>query len=83
MVERKDWKEFRETGLLWWINRTLHLFGWAIVFDFDKETGELNEVYPAKCSFRGFDYDSEDRGFQNVTQYLEDNISKLKEDLDK
>lgn len=26
MVERRSWEEFRESGLLWWVNRTLHLF---------------------------------------------------------
>jgi len=33
MVKKKTWKEFRETGLLWWINMVLHTFGWAIVID--------------------------------------------------
>ena len=54
MVTRKDWEEFRSSGLLWFINRTLHLFGWAIVFDYDDKTKELKEVYPARCKFRGF-----------------------------
>ena len=27
----RTWKEFLDNGLLWWINRGLHLFGWAIV----------------------------------------------------
>jgi len=29
MLTRKTGKEFRESGLLWFINSTLHLFGWA------------------------------------------------------
>jgi hypothetical protein len=23
------WREFADAGLFWWINRGLHLFGWA------------------------------------------------------
>ena len=36
MVDKRDWSEFRNSGLLWWINTMLHTFGWAIVFEFDK-----------------------------------------------
>ena len=27
IVNEKEWKEFRESGLLWFINQTLHVFG--------------------------------------------------------
>lgn len=59
MVERKSWNEFRNCGLLWWINMILHTFGWAIVVnfkDYNKETkdGIITEVYPAMVKFRGF-----------------------------
>lgn len=30
-INRKTWEEFRESGMLWWVNRMLHLLGWAIV----------------------------------------------------
>ncbi|WP_207733339.1 hypothetical protein [[Clostridium] symbiosum] len=33
MIERKSWEEFRNAGLLWWINMILHTFGWAITVD--------------------------------------------------
>ena len=26
MIKKKTWKEFTDTGLLWLINQTLHLF---------------------------------------------------------
>lgn len=29
-MERKTWNEFREAGMLWWINRILHTFGQAV-----------------------------------------------------
>lgn len=51
MVEEKSWEEFRESGLLWLINTTLHVFGWAIVFEIYKIGDDTNtRVYPARVS---------------------------------
>ena len=75
-----SWQEFRDTGLLWWINRSLHLFGWAIFVNVDKD-GNAISAYPAKCKFRGFDTESETEGFTTLTQYLKENSEDLLEDL--
>lgn len=75
MVEKKSWKEFRDSGLLWWINQTLHLFGWALVYNF--EDGEITEVYPARVKFRGFDEKSNTNGYIKVSEYLKENIDDL------
>lgn len=77
MVTKKTWQEFRNTGLLWWINRTLHLFGWAIAFSFDDDTGELIEVYPVRCKFRGFGQEADDEGYTQVSEYLSENAVAL------
>jgi hypothetical protein len=79
MIERKSWEEFRASGLLWWINRTLHLFGWAIVVGIESD-GEVFEVYPARVRFRGFDTDSEIKGFIALTDHLGENIKALQEE---
>ena len=76
MVTKKSWQEFREAGLLWWINTTLHMFGWSIVFDFDDDNN-LKEVYPARVKFRGFDNAQVTEGYQKVSKYLESNIEEL------
>lgn len=78
MVEKKTWQEFRESGMLWFANRILHMFGWAIVFEFDKN--ELTEVYPARVKFRGFDHKVEESGFIKVTRFMKENIEKLLEE---
>lgn len=52
MVNKISWQEFRDSGMLWWINMILHTFGLAIVFDM--EDGEIKEVYPARVKYRGF-----------------------------
>lgn len=78
MIVKKDWNEFRDIGLLWFINRLLHLFGWAICVDYeDVEKKIIKEVYPARCKFRGFEEKDETEGFIKVTQYLKDNINEL------
>jgi len=79
MIERKTWGEFRDLGLLWFINRTLHLFGWALVFDYD-ENKVLKEVYPTRCKFRGFSEKNESEGFIKVTKYLKENIEILEKE---
>jgi len=85
MVEKRTWQEFRESGLLWWVNRILHTFGWAIVVDFDKydketDCGEVKEVYPARVKFRGFDESSETEGFKKVSKYLKNNIEVIEKE---
>ena len=77
---KKTWNEFRSTGLLWWVNRTLHLFGWAIVFDFEKDKKTIKEVFPARCKFRGFGVKNEEEGFIKLTKYLKKNVDRLEKD---
>jgi hypothetical protein len=76
MVERKTWKEFQDAKLLWWINRLLHTFGWAIVFEVETD-GEVTDVYPARVKFRGFGVQSETDGFVGLTTYLESTMKDL------
>lgn len=52
MNKRMKWEQFQDAGLLWWVNRILHLFGWSIIFK--QDGGELIEVYPVRTSYRGF-----------------------------
>lgn len=74
-IEKKTWSEFRETGLVWFINSILHLFGWAIVLRVDK--GEILEVYPARVTFRGFSEDVTSEGYRKVTKWFTENAEDL------
>ena len=81
-VTKKTWNEFRKTGLLLLVNQFLHLFGWAIVFDFEtfnkkKDTGKIKEVYPARVKFRGFDPVTVGKSYIKITNYLKKNVDKL------
>lgn len=70
MVEKRSWREFQEIGLLWWMNRILHTFGWVIVFD-----PSTNTAYPSKTEWRGFDEKTELKGFEKINS----NFIKIEE----
>ena len=76
MVDKRDWLEFRDSGLLWWINTMLHTFGWAIVFEFD-DNKNITNVYPARVKFRGFGDKQVEEGYQKVSKYMMDNADEL------
>jgi len=85
MVKKKTWKEFRDSGLLWWINMILHTLGWAIVFDYsdydkEKNDGTIKEVYPARVKFRGFDEKSNTEGYQRISKYIKKNAKQLEKE---
>lgn len=75
-VEKKSWREFQMTGLMWWINTMLHTFGWAICYDVNKE-GEIQGVYPARVKYRGFSQELIEQGYTAVTKYMKDNAAAL------
>ena len=80
MIDMRTWSEFKESGLLWFVNSILHLFGWAIVVEISEEGNETT-AYPARVSFRGFSESVTDDGYRLVTDYLKQNIDELVEDF--
>lgn len=73
--QNNKWQKFCDSGLMWWINRQLHLFGWAIYRDLD-EQGNIISIYPDQCDYKGFTEELEEKGFSKLTNYLVNNISK-------
>lgn len=76
MVNKKEWAEFRKTGLLLFINFILHVFGWALVYEIG-ENEEILSVYPARVKFRGFDSEHISESYVKITEHLKDNIEFL------
>lgn len=76
MITKKTWEEFRNIGMLWWINMILHTFGWAIVVDVEDDGG-ISNVYPARVKFRGFGEQNNTEGYIKVSQYMENNAKEL------
>lgn len=64
-----DWEAFRATKLLWFTNRLLHVFGWAIIYSYD-DNNKLLSVWPQRVGFRGFTTESENEGFKGLSKYL-------------
>ena len=68
-IRKHTWAEFRESGMLWLVNRSLHLFGWAIVVS-TEDTGETLGAFPARTEWRGLSPESDERGFRRVTSWI-------------
>lgn len=75
MVTKISWKEFKNSGMLWWINMILHTFGLAIVYDM--EDGEIKDVYPARVKYRGFGEKNNTEGYIKVSEYINKNSKEL------
>lgn len=83
MIKKKSWEQFRNCGMLWFINMILNLFGWAIVFEM-KNRKEVTDVFPARVKYRGFSEKSNTEGYIRVSKYLKKHIKELtKEAKDK
>lgn len=79
MTSRKSWEEFRASGLLWFVNRILHVFGWSIAVEIDQDdpTQTVRNAYPIRTKFRGFDEASETQGFNRLGKYAFDNAQTI------
>lgn len=75
MIDKISWKEFRDSGMLWWVNMILHTFGLAIVYDM--EDGEVKDVYPARVKYRGFGERNNSIGYLKVSKYIKENADEL------
>lgn len=83
MIERKSWEEFRNTGLLLFVNSFLHIFGWSIILEIDDEfDGGAVTVYPARVGYRGFNPESVDLAYKRVAAYMEENGSELRKETE-
>jgi hypothetical protein len=69
-------KEFCDTGLLWFVNRTLHVFGWSLVYEED-DRGNLLRFYPARVSYRGFSETIEEENFEKLAWYMKNRLEEL------
>lgn len=80
MVDKRTWKEFQESGLLWWVNMILHTFGWAICIEIDSNTNEIIDVYPSRVKFRGFNEKSNTEGYIKVSAFMKANSAELEKE---
>ena len=79
-MNKKDWKVFRETGLVLIVNQFLHIFGWCICFEYEDE--DIISVYPARTRFRGFDEEDTSEAYRKVSDFMLKNAKDLKKEAD-
>lgn len=75
------WVEFRGAGFLWWVNRILHVFGWAINVVLEND-GRISDAYPSRVAFTCFSADAEEDGVSKLRQYMTDNAAVLNAAID-
>ncbi len=79
MIDKKTWKEFRDSGLLWWVNMILHTFGWAIIVDIEAD-GSIIKAYPARVKYRGFGEKYNSIGYKQVSKFMKENAEQLEKE---
>ena len=80
MLAERSWEEFRESGLLLYINQILQPFGWSITLqgNYDKDGKfKVEKGYPAHTKFRGFSEKSITNSYKKISKYLAENAVKL------
>ena len=77
-ITKKTWREFGDTGLLWFINSILHVFGWSIALSPDPKNPDADFIASVnRTKYRGFPETANTKGYQKVSKYLKDNIDDL------
>ena len=69
-MKRETWKTFRDEGMLWWLNRILHTFGWSIVVEVDENDKAAGDVYPARTTWMGFSPEANEKRLQEFREGL-------------
>lgn len=80
-VEKRSWKDFRQTGLFQFINSILHVFGWVICLEVDNETKEVTNCYPARTKFRGFSESDNEKMYERIADYLANTSVNFPEEI--
>lgn len=78
---RVTWKDFEKAGLLWFVNRILHVFGWVIVFVEDDKTGKIQDIYPARTTMLGFTEEVDEAGQQKFRTAMYDDLNGFNNDV--
>jgi hypothetical protein len=80
VVDNNDpWRIFRNTGLVWFINRILRLRGWSIIFYTDENSRLI--AHPARVNPQAIDgYDL--KGRDRLKKYTHDCLEKYFKEVD-
>ena len=81
VYNKRTWSEFRNNGLLWYVNTLLNIFGWSITISIN-EDGDVCTAYPSRTISRGFARESNQRGYRLLTKFMLDNMDEISKDLE-
>jgi len=73
------WEQFREAGMLFFVNNMLHAFGLAIAVT--EENGKVISASPARVGYRGFSEADQDEEHGKIAKYLADNAINFPEEI--
>lgn len=74
-----SWDEFRETGLLQWVNQLLHTFG--ITIEVQVKDGSVIKAYPKRCEYRGFYRKGTEDMYIKITKFIASSVPKMMQDI--
>ena len=75
-------QQFLDSGLLTLTNEFLHIFGFALAYDCNKEgVPENNSLTPVRTIFRGFSESSQEKAYAKITAYMKEHADDLQKDL--
>ena len=74
--EASTWEAFRKAGMLWFVNRILHVFGWALAIQ--EVDNELVKIYPVRTNVLGFDEAIDEKHRKRVlSSIINDDITNI------
>jgi hypothetical protein len=74
MLEEIPVKEFKDSGLLFFVNLVLQPLGISLVVEIHDN---IYRLFPARTKYRGFSNESQDNGYKHLNEYLKKNIDKI------
>ena len=70
-------QEFRDTGLLMYINQILQVFGWEIGVRINILDNGMQQLIPLRTKFRGFDNQTTTRNYEKLAKWIRENGEEL------
>ena len=67
--QKKTWEEFIDSGMLWWVNRIIHTFGWSIVVA-EGNDGLIANAYPRRTTWLGFSDEVNEAKFEDFKNHI-------------
>lgn len=70
--DKRTWTEFMDSGMLWFVNRILHVFGWVIIVEVDTidTVGGITKAWPARTKVLGFPSECDEEAREKFLRHV-------------